>query len=94
MNALLKFFFVIMVVSLPITCDAGPSLSDEDATSIIKAHFGYPIVVSRQITFKKKSRKMLDYTAAVAGLCVKNYAAALKQTEERRILLSSKEVEG
>ena len=37
---------------------------------------------------------MLDYTAAVAGLCVKNYAAALKQAKERRILLNSKEVEG
>jgi len=40
MNALLKFFFVIIVVSLPIPCDAGPDLSDEDATGIIKAHFG------------------------------------------------------
>ena len=94
MNALLKFFFVIIVVSLPIPCDAGPDLSDEDATGIIKAHFGYPAVVPTQTTFKEKSRKMLDYTAAVAGLCVKNYAAALKQTEELRILLSSKEVEG
>ena len=39
MNALLKIFFVIIVVSLPIPCDAGTDLSDEDATGIIKAHF-------------------------------------------------------
>ncbi|MFI5295800.1 MAG: hypothetical protein ACHQ0Y_12350 [Thermodesulfovibrionales bacterium] len=61
MNALLKFFFVIIVVSLPIPCDAGPVLSDEEAPGIIGAHFGYPIVVSTQITFKGKSREMLDY---------------------------------
>ena len=39
MNALLNIFFVIIVVSLPIPCDAGTDLSDEDATGIIKAHF-------------------------------------------------------
>ncbi len=60
-NAIVRFFFVIIVVSLPIPCDAGPNLSDEEATGIIKAQFGYPIVVSAQITFKEKSREMLDY---------------------------------
>jgi hypothetical protein len=40
MNALLNIFFVIIVVSLPIPCNAGPDLSDEEATGIIKEHFG------------------------------------------------------
>jgi hypothetical protein len=61
MNAFLKFFFVILVLSLPIPCYAGPDLSDEEATGIIRAHFGYPIVVSTRIAFKEKSRGMLDY---------------------------------
>jgi len=37
---LLKIFFVIIFVNLPIPCNAGPDLSDEEATGIIKAHFG------------------------------------------------------
>ena len=61
MNALIKFFFVILVWSLPIPCNAGPVLSDEEAIGIIRAHFGYPIAVSDQITFKEKSLGMLDY---------------------------------
>ena len=61
MKALIKFFFVILVWSLPVPCYAGPVLSDEEATGIIRAHFGYPISVSRQITFKEKSLEMLDY---------------------------------
>ena len=61
MNALIKFVFFILVWSLPVPCDARPVLSDEEATGIISAHFGYPIVVSTQINFKEKSREMLDY---------------------------------
>jgi len=61
MNALIKFFFVILIWSLPVPCNAGPVLSDEEATGIIRAHFGYPIVVSTQITFKENSQEMLDY---------------------------------
>lgn len=61
MNVLIKFFLVILALSLPSPCHAGPVLSDEEASGIIRAHFGYPIAVSTQITFKEKSREMLDY---------------------------------
>ena len=61
MNVVIKFLFVILLWSIPIQCDAGPLLSDEEATGIIRAHFGYPIPVSTQTTFKEKSPEMLNY---------------------------------
>ena len=61
MKVFIKFLFVILLWSIPIQCDAGPLLSDEEAAGIIRAHFGYPIPVSTQITFKEKSPKMLNY---------------------------------
>jgi len=61
MNVLIKFFIVILLWSIPMPCDASPLLSAEEATGIIRAHFGYPIPVSTQITFKGKSPEMLNY---------------------------------
>jgi len=73
MNALVKFFFVIIVWSLSVPCHAGPVLSDEEATVIIKAHYGYPIPVSAKITFKEKTQEMLDYLKRT-GYIVDSYA--------------------
>jgi len=60
-KTLLTFLFVILIWNLPVPCDAGPVLSDEEAARIIRAHFRYPVAVSIQINFREKSPEMLAY---------------------------------
>ena len=62
MKSLLKFWFVIIFWSIPVPCPAaGPSLSEQEAAGVIRAHFGYPIAVIAQINFRDKSPEMLAY---------------------------------